>query len=69
MKVSDAVKYLQELDQDSHLIMAWWEITAFNGDISQDDWETFSEYVEHKKDWSGDHDDITDMYKDWTEGW
>lgn len=69
MKVSDAIKYLETLDPDSHLIVAWWEITAFNGDISQDDWEEFSKYVESKKDWSADHEDITDMYKDWVEGW
>ena len=69
MKVSDAVKHLQELDQDSHLIMAWWEITAFNGDIPEDDWADFSEHTEYKKDWSGDHEDIADMYKDWKEGW
>ncbi len=67
MKVSDAVKRLQELDQESHLIMAWWDSSAF--DILPDDWETFSEYVEYQKDWSGDHDDITDMYNNWVKGW
>ena len=67
MKVSDAIKYLQnDYKPDDEIVMAWWDIKAFEGDdIDPEHWAEFVDHVESKKDWSGDQEDISFMYENW----
>jgi len=61
MKVKRAIKILTEqYKEDDDLVMAWWDNESFP-EVPAEDWESVSERLEHKMDWSGSHDDMQYM--------
>ena len=60
MKASEAIKLLQEYDDDEELIMAWWDRESFS--ISEEDWNKLANYVSRKMDWSRAHEDLEFMF-------
>ncbi len=63
MKVREALKYLQELNEDDEIVIAWWEHTSFPS-ISKEDWNKHMGRIDHRHDWSHEHDAIQDHFDD-----
>ena len=61
MKVSKAVEILKKYDQDSQIIIAWWDKDTFE-EVSQDDWDNSCEWVEDMMDWSYTHDELLNLF-------
>ena len=55
MQVRRAIELLQNLDPDSHVIMAWWEHDMFS-EVPKERWAEFADSVEDRMDWSVTHD-------------
>ena len=51
MKVSEAIQHLQELNQDEHILIAWWEKDYFP-DCATDFWNNAIDDVDSQMDWS-----------------
>ena len=60
MKASDAIKYLQEYDDEEELIVTWWDRECFS--MSDEDWDKLVHYVCRKMDWSWAHEDLEMMF-------
>ena len=56
MKVKDAIKYLQGMNDDEEIFIAWWDIECFS--ISEEDWKKHMDEVERKFEWSNTHERI-----------
>ncbi len=56
MKVKDAIKYLQGMNDDEEIFIAWWDIESFS--ISEEDWKKHMDEVERKFEWSHTHEMI-----------
>ena len=65
MQVKEAVKYLSKMDQEAHIVIAWWEMDGFFDDdydwfeprVSKEEWENVAE-IGDDIDWSGTHETI-----------
>ena len=65
MQVKEAVKYLSKMDQEEHIVIAWWEMDGFFDDdydwceprVSKEEWENVAE-IGDDIDWSGTHETI-----------
>lgn len=64
MKVSQAKKLLDTLNDDDDIVVAWWEHDAFD-DIPTDKWADVCERVEEVMDWSHTHDDMAYIIKEY----
>ena len=60
MKASEAIKYLQQYDDDEELIVAWWDRESFS--MSDEDWDKLAYHVCQKMDWSAAHEDLEFMF-------
>ena len=63
MKVRDAVKQLTELDQDSDIVLAWWEHDMFP-EVKADNWADVAEMLEDRMEWSYPHEQMADLIAD-----
>tara|TARA_R110002020_G_scaffold269023_2_gene484340 strand:- start:7301 stop:7684 length:384 start_codon:yes stop_codon:yes gene_type:complete len=54
MKVDEAIQYLQKLNEDDHILIAWWENDQFP-EYSKDDWNGAVETLDATIDWSDTH--------------
>ena len=61
MKVKDILAALEGNDPEEELIIAWWERTGFDEDLSEDEWNNFVYKVDQKMDWSYTHDTLNEM--------
>ena len=61
MKVSEALKYLQALNEDDEIIIAWWTKEMFPS-ISKEDWDEHISAVCNHHDWSYEHAAIEDHF-------
>lgn len=64
MKVSQAKKLLDTLNDDDDIVVAWWEHDAFD-DIPTDKWANACYHVEEVMDWSHTHDDMANIIKEY----
>ena len=60
MKVSDAIKHLQQYDDDEEIIMAWWDRESFS--LCDEEWDKLANYVSRKMDWARAHEDLEFMF-------
>lgn len=62
MLVKDAIKYLNKMDGDEKIVMAWWELDSFDMDKDSEEWSDFV-YVAEGIDWSRTHETMWEMYQ------
>jgi hypothetical protein len=60
MKISDAIKSLQQLPQDDEIIIAWWDRPTYFQHIKEEDWSYAVERIESKFDWSYTYEALDD---------
>jgi hypothetical protein len=67
MKISEAIKYLQEYqDQDQEIVIAWWDHLAFMElqDMSPAEASEVLGEVDRTMDWSYAHEALADTIQD-----
>jgi len=73
MKVSEAIKYLQDLEQDEHILIAWWEKKLFEDrrnrydTLPTDLWDQAVDTFDG--DWSATYNALGDYLDDLQSGW
>jgi hypothetical protein len=63
MRVSEAIKQLQELKPDEEIVIAWWDKETFfpieeDTTVENDLWEKVCDDLEAEFDWSKTHDEL-----------
>ena len=73
MRVSKAIEVLKTLNQDDHIIIAWWDKESISSDTYYDngdtkfsslddvDWEFICDEVEFQFDWSSVQQELEDV--------
>ena len=61
MYVSEALRYLQAMNEDDEIMIAWWTKEDFPS-ISKEDWDKHISKVYSKHDWSWEQAAIEDHF-------
>jgi hypothetical protein len=67
MKVSDAIKRLQEFDNDDDIVFTCWTGDDFATVVHYDDWANVSTMIERKMDWSETTDKMVHIAEIWSD--
>ncbi len=62
MKVKDAIRYLNKLEPEANIVIAWWEHDCFSN-VAKADWPYAAEEADNM-DWSATHSDIAHAIED-----
>jgi len=70
MKVKDAIKYLNQLDPEDHIVIAWWDMgmfydpdpeqTRFDPPVTKTEWEDVV-HIGDDMDWSMTHESLSSV--------
>jgi len=62
MKVKEAIRYLQGMNEDEEIIIAWWDKDCFP-DLTEEEWEEHSHVIGQRMDWSRAHETMEEMIR------
>ena len=63
MQVKDAIKYLNELNPEDEIVIAWWEMEGMFSDpeqITRDEWNAVV-HIGDDMDWSMTHESLQEV--------
>lgn len=63
MTKEQAIKSLQHLEDGEEIVLAWWQKSAFEGQIKDGEWPNLVAIADSKMDWSNAQEDILNTYE------